>query len=131
MPLLRLHSPPLPFEQRKIMAEALSATLQKLTEEPAEQVLIHFCPYPLEQLACEGKLAHETENSVYILELLGIRSSTRLRETLSQILLAQTVDLTGCHTSKVQLYYLDSQSHPSRSSHRNCVNTLNATIAPV
>lgn len=119
MPLLRFYSPPLSFEQRKIMAEEFSETLHKLTEHSGEQILIHFSPYALEQLACESRLAHETESPVYILELLGIIGNASLRERLSQHLLSQMLDLMGLTPKdhhKIHIYYLDSQSLPSRAS---------------
>lgn len=116
MPLLRFYSPPLSFEQRKIMAEEFSETLMRLTEHSGEQILIHFSPYALEQLACEGRLVHETESPVYILELMGIPGNASLRERLSQHLLSQTLDLMGFTSKdqqKIHIYYLDSQSLPN------------------
>lgn len=117
MPLLRFYSPPLSFEQRKIMAEEFSETLLRLTAHSGEQILIHFSPYALDQLACEGRLVHETESPVYILELLGIPGNASLRESLSQYLLSQTLDLTGLtpkEQHKIHIYYLDSQPLPDR-----------------
>jgi hypothetical protein len=119
MPLLRFYSPTLSFEQRKIMAEEFSETLLRLTEHSGEQILIHFSPYALDQLACEGRLAHETESPVYMLELLGISGNASLRERLSQHLLSQTLDLMGLAPKdhpKIHIYYLDSHSLPNRSN---------------
>lgn len=113
MPLLRFHSPPISFEQRKIMGEELSVILADLTDQSPDRILIHFCPYETDQLACEGRLIQETESPVYILELMDINASAGFREALSQRLLTQLLDLLGLTArdqQKIHIYYLDTHS---------------------
>lgn len=115
MPLLRFHSPPISFEQRKIMGEELSVILAELTDQSPDRILIHFCPYETDHLACEGRLIQEIESPVYILELLGISASAGFRESLGQRLLEQLLDLLGLtarEQQKIHIYYLDTQCPP-------------------
>lgn len=115
MPLLRFHSPPISFEQRKIMGEELTVILAELTGQSPDRILIHFCPYETDQLACEGRLIQETESPVYILELLGLSASAGFRELLGQRLLEQLLDLLGLtvqEQQKIHIYYLDTQPLP-------------------
>jgi phenylpyruvate tautomerase PptA (4-oxalocrotonate tautomerase family) len=65
MLLLKLYSPLMPLEQRKIMVEELTELLCTLTGESPEQVCIQFSPYSTDNVALGGKLLQESEPCLY------------------------------------------------------------------
>lgn len=107
MLLLRFHSPPLPFEQRKIMAEELTGTLVDLTGEPSPQIMIQFLPYSLDNLAVGGKLLHDTEGPLYLIELTGVHANPAFMGVLEQALRSQCVELLGIPSSESERVQID------------------------
>lgn len=103
MPYLRIHSPEVSFEQRKIMATELTdaiITALQLTNHTREEVTIHFIPYRLENMAVGGRLLCETEAPIYRLEFFGAPLPSIKQQQLKHHVLTQALELLGLSPSE-------------------------------
>lgn len=98
MPYLRIVTPAISFEQKKIMAAELTDALVAALGLPIEErdtITIQFMSYRLEDMATGGRLVSETEEPIYRLELMTPRLTAKTRQTLKDYVIPLTLELLG------------------------------------
>jgi phenylpyruvate tautomerase PptA (4-oxalocrotonate tautomerase family) len=102
MPVLRLYGPHFSFEQKKIMAAELTAALVQalsLPKNAQKQIVIHFIPCELDNMAVDGRLLSEIEESRYQVEYHDATLSQEQKKHLTQRLLPLLHELLGIRAS--------------------------------
>lgn len=120
MPHLRIYTPDISFEQKKIMAAELTDALAaafRIALVDRESISIQFIPYRLENVALGGRLISETEEPVYRLELFASEPTPAAQQSLRESLFPLSLELMGLPPSeshRLSLAIIEQQEPVSR-----------------
>lgn len=98
MPILRVYSPELTLEQKRLFAQELTEGVLRALGSPEQhrdRVAIHFVGYRPEDLAIGGRLAVDSQVAEYILEVTEQDLTQRKKEALLRVLTPLAARLFG------------------------------------
>jgi phenylpyruvate tautomerase PptA (4-oxalocrotonate tautomerase family) len=104
MPFLRVYSPELDLEQKRLFAHELTEGILRalgLPEQYRDRTAIHFVGYRPEEMAIGGRLAVDSQQAEYILEIVEQDLTQRKKEALVRVLTPLAARLFGLNADQI------------------------------